>query len=460
MAEKLNFALPPKKKKAGPVAIITLVVAAAALCAGIFNVVIYLGSRDGAAMQSAAAVSRQQAENLALKLEEQELYKPAVKAWRAYLSAGRYSTEDQAKIYYRIGKLLQTDGEYEEALEAFYLSEAIFPVDTIADDIDRRVQKSLERLGKFAFLRKELDDRTSIDTDEQAVENGKSNIVVVAEIGRVKLTEEDLDRMIEERIELQLSSYQGVIDEGELNKQKEALFSRYASSEMRKNLLESFIAEEVLSMKAREIDLAQDPIVARRIEDVERSVLAQSLLLKEFSDQIKLTDSDLENYYRANLIKYLQPERAKISHILLSGTNQAEDVLRRIQSGADFGALAAEYSIDKSTAGAGGKVSEWIDKNGSIPGIGYDREALSLIFSTEAGTVCRRIVSSSQGVHIFRVDEREEEKQKALDEVREDVYRELRTQKETEVQQNLLSRLKQEYDVVIKLSAQSGNEEL
>ena len=49
--------------------------------------------------------------------------------------------------------------------------------------------------------------------------------------------------------------------------------------------------------------------------------------------------------------------------------------------------------------------------------------------------------------------EREPPRQKPLDEVRQEVYRALRAQKEREVQERLLSELRERYDVVVHQGA-------
>ena len=109
----------------------------------------------------------------------------------------------------------------------------------------------------------------------------------------------------------------------------------------------------------------------------------------------------------------------------------------------------------------GGEIAEKIEKGqtGDIPGIGNSDMAMNEIFSTAEGEVVKEDVETDKGIHIIKVLEREEERQKTFDEVKNEVALALRARKEEEVQKKLVARLKEQYDVVIHQSAFSGKEE-
>ena len=79
-----------------------------------------------------------------------------------------------------------------------------------------------------------------------------------------------------------------------------------------------------------------------------------------------------------------------------------------------------------------------------------------MIFSTSAGQVVPNSVKSERGLHIIFVHERETERQKGLEEVSQEVYRDLRERKEREIQEKLFQELREKYDVVIHASRLAG----
>lgn len=448
MAEGLNLTLPPREPKRSrwPAAIVPVLLGLL-LVVGVANLAVSL--RGGRAVETppAGGLGPGALKELALQLEKSDLGPKAVEAWKEYLQSHELSDEERAKVWYRIGKLHQEAGAYAEAVEAFLRSEAHAKLGDLAAEIGRRTQECLEAAGRFAGLRYHLADRIGMGSKEE----GGSE--VVAEIGREKITKAQLDRMIEGAIEQQLSQFAAFMPEEERKKQQEALLKRYSSAEQRARFLEQFIAEELLYRQAREAKLAEDPTTRRLLADVERKLLAQKALEREMAEQIKLTPGDLQTYYEAHKASYVQPERAQISHILLKDEGAAKEAIAKLRGGAKFAELAKELSLDTATKDKGGEIEGWVEKGAWIPGIGQSEEATAVIFSTEAGQVAGKPVRSDKGFHLLYVRKREPQRQKAFEEVRDEVYRALRSQKEREVEQALLERLRQRHDVVIHTSA-------
>jgi peptidyl-prolyl cis-trans isomerase C len=461
MADELNLSLPERKSKKLLEQPLMMGLLAACLAIGLLNLVLFMLTQPGAKGQGGVSgLSATQQKELALKLEQQQLHATAVQAWQTYLAGTTLSSDERAKIWYRIGTIHQTAQQYEAALEAYYLSETIKPLTDLAQDLGLRVQECLERLGRFAALRQELSSRVSVNRDkEKAVAETKD---IVAEIGTEKISKADLDRLIEEQINLQLSRYAPFLSPEQLQKEKDALFKQYASQEQRVQILNQYVIQEVLYRKAREDKLTDDPTTRALILDTERKILAQSVLTHELAKEIKITTVDVESYYQAHPAEFKQPERAQISHIFLTDKTKAERALTRLQNGESFAALAKSVSEDKETAAKEGAIDGWVNKGAALPVIGSSEEATAAIFSTAGGQTINKLVSSQQGYHIIKVRAREAERQKGLEEAREEVYRKLQQTKEQEVQAKLLEELKKRYNVVIhtsRLPAKAGEKQ-
>lgn len=81
-------------------------------------------------------------------------------------------------------------------------------------------------------------------------------------------------------------------------------------------------------------------------------------------ENILVTDSNINAYYKQHEEEYREPEKRKIEYVLLEGKpsiedstemrNEAQDLLRQIKDGANFEELAITYSKDTGTASKGG----------------------------------------------------------------------------------------------------------
>ncbi len=461
MSEQLNFSLPgrePDTVRSGlkPLTVLMVIVLIGVLA----NTAILLTQRGGGEKAVPnAALSAEQQKELALKLQNQGLNRSAVSAWKQYLAISNPGADEAARIWYRIGKLYQADKQYESALDAYYRSEGFAKPDDISREIAVKTQECLEKTGRFAALRYELADRVG---EAQKTDTGTPEVQkddpVVAEIGPRKILKSELDRKIEHLVDVQMSTLAAYVSPDQLNREKEKMLKQYSTDHQRLLVLNQYIMEEVLYRKARELKLMDDARVRSELDDLERSLLAEKVVEKELSDNIRITPADLETYYKAHQKEYVRPERAKIAHILVADREGAEEVHKRLNAGQDFAGLAAERSLDVSTRKSGGEISGWIERAGSGPAAFFANsdEALSVIFSTAEGRVAKEDVVSDDGIHIIKVLKREEAQQKTFDEVQKDVFVKLRSAKEREVQQALVARLKKQYDVVIHGSAFSG----
>ena len=462
MTEGFDFSLPGDKQKAGGSQSKMLTILVCLVLAAVFvniGLLLFRGE-EKKERTGGAALSAVQQKQLALKLEKQGLDIPSASAWKRYLKVARPADEETARIWYRIGKLYQTASRYDMALEAFYHSESFAKPEDIAQEISTRTQDCLEAMGKFAALKYELSARVGMDASKTGNGPEQKDDPVVAEIGPQKVLKSELDRIIEGQIEQKISQVAAYLPYDELKKKKEELLKQYTTDQQRQLFLSQYIVTELLYRKARESGLSDDPKVRAALKDMERAMLAQKVMERQFADEIKITPGDIQTYYDAHSKEYIQPERVRIAHILVKDKAAANAVRERLKKAEAFGALASELSQDSSTEKKSGEISGWVERRekGFIPGIGESKDAMRIIFSTDKDKVCKDDIESDNGLHIVKVLDREPERQKGFDEVKDDVSITLRAAKEREVQQGLFSRLKDQYNVVIHQSAFKGEE--
>ncbi len=446
MAEKLDFSLPEKKSKAGLGT--TLTVLLLLVVAGLAVANLVLVSRTGA--RQAETVSQglpaAQVRALAARLAQRDLHEQAAAVWQDYLGSPGLTDDERAKVLFQIATSFEKAGRYADAIENYYRSESTMPLDELAPQINAHVKGCFEKLGKFSSLRYEMMDRTSMTASEPA---GRT---VVAEIGSEKITEADLDAAIERAIESQLSSMQAFLTPEQLNEQKKRALGQYRDAQARREFLQNWLAQEILYRQALEEGLAERAQTKRVLEDLTRGLLSQELMNERLASRVNITETDLQTYYAAHKDEYVEPARARISHIRVGDETRANEMLKRLNDGADFAALAKEASEDESTRETGGKIEDDVVPGSYVAGIGDANEVNVAIFAAEPPVVLDEPFQTGQGWEIVKVDQKSPPRQKRFEEVAQQIGMELVQRKRQEVQSDYIKEMMDKHNVIIHTS--------
>ncbi len=128
-------------------------------------------------------------------------------------------------------------------------------------------------------------------------------------------------------------------------------------------------------------------------------------------ENIDISDSEIESYYRSHREEYREPEKRKIRYVLFENTPSkedsietrldAEDLIARIGNGADFAELAQDYSEDTGSASNGGDLGFFGRGMMVKP---FEEAAFSAKINEIAGPI-----ESQYGLHIIQVLERKVE---------------------------------------------------
>jgi peptidyl-prolyl cis-trans isomerase D len=159
---------------------------------------------------------------------------------------------------------------------------------------------------------------------------------------------------------------------------------------------------------------------------------------------------DLQAYYDQHREDYRVPEQVSVSHILiktpLPGTDgkvdakgveearkKAEDILKQLKAGGNFGELAKKHSEDPGSGKNGGSLG-WIGRGRTVPE--FEKAAFSLAQGSTSD-----LVQSSYGFHIIRVDDKQAAHVKPLDEVKDQIEGSIRQQKAAQTAANQVNAL-------------------
>jgi peptidyl-prolyl cis-trans isomerase C len=447
MEEKLDFSLPRKKGKggfAGRLSVVLLVVLVGLAAA---NLYVALSPAGQVSVGTVGSVSAEQTKELATKLAQRNLYDRAAKVWQDYLSAERLTDAERAKALFQIGTLLEKAERYGEAIEYYYRSEIAADVKELERQISAHIKDCFERLGKFSALRYELIDRVSLKKEDEA--GGK----IVAEIGAEKITEADLDAIIESDIDNRLGAWSAFMTGDQLNEQKKQMLGQYQSPQAKQRYLQNWLTQEILYRQALQENLGDEPAVKRMLAEQARGILSQHQMNQQLAEKIHLTETDVQTYYSVNKDRYIEPAKAKISHILVDDEEQANDLIKRINEGEHFGVLAKEFSADEDTKEKGGLIDAEVVKGPYVAGIGDAGELNEKIFASDPPALLGEPFKTDKGWEIVHVHEKQPEQQKSFEQVREEVMSTLLRQKQQDVQAEYVKQIMDKYNVIVHTSA-------
>jgi foldase protein PrsA len=109
--------------------------------------------------------------------------------------------------------------------------------------------------------------------------------------------------------------------------------------------------------KRYDTQLKQQGLTDEQVRRDIRAQLVQEGIFKKVTDEVKVTDKEIEDYYTKNKSQYGTPESRDVRHILVSTKKQADSLYTRLKGGEDFAKLAKQFSKDPGSKDQGGKLT-------------------------------------------------------------------------------------------------------
>lgn len=156
------------------------------------------------------------------------------------------------------------------------------------------------------------------------------------------------------------------------------------------------IQQEALALRGQNAGLDKDPAMLRRMRDAADHAMAAEVLRRSLAPN--LTDKALHEAYNALVANKPAPEEVRGRLIMVASREQADQLIHRLQGGADFAALARDFSKD-GTAKAGGELG-YVRLDMLSPEIG------SVMFALAPGQTTAYPVVSHNAWFILRVESR------------------------------------------------------
>lgn len=120
---------------------------------------------------------------------------------------------------------------------------------------------------------------------------------------------------------------------------------RMVTAEGKKDFLDNLITGELLMNEAKRQGLEKEKETAKKIEEAKRDVLINAAVQKIVSE--KITNELTKKYYDQHGLQFSE---VHASHILVKTEEEAKDIKKQLDKGADFSELAKKHSKDPSAA--------------------------------------------------------------------------------------------------------------
>lgn len=226
------------------------------------------------------------------------------------------------------------------------------------------------------------------------------------------------------------------------------------SPELRQELLDQLITDELLFQEAFQRALYRDPKV--------KKILVNLLLRDEIYANVKnseFTDEQLRAYFESHKTEFVVPEKRQVRRIFIrSGTertlNDAREIARDLLSKLNtenFATLAGEHSEDPYKR-RGGDLG-FVDAAGK-PGV--EAEVIAEAFRMQVGTISTEPFVSPQGVSILYVANQRERLERTFDQMKGSVLRRMKNESYEKLTDEFVAKLRTRYKVDVDAAALTG----
>ncbi|MCI5968066.1 peptidylprolyl isomerase [Helicobacter sp.] len=195
--------------------------------------------------------------------------------------------------------------------------------------------------------------------------------------------------------------------------------------EAKTQIINQAIERKLLIEQAKKEKIQDSKEYKEAITNIEDDLMLEVWMRKQM-DKVKIPESEITKFYNENKSKFAQPETVKVSHILVSGEEEAKAIIAELKKAgknvaSKFDALAKEKSKD-SSASNGGELG-YIAKNQVVP------EFADAAFKLQKGAYTTAPVKTQFGYHIILAEDKKPAGTIALKDIKGQIEQQLKLQK-------------------------------
>ena len=165
----------------------------------------------------------------------------------------------------------------------------------------------------------------------------------------------------------------------------------------RQLVIKNLVNLELLAQAARKDGVDKKPEVAAELAITDNNVLAQATI-GQYMQGHQLSDAQLQAAYQEQM-KSGAVRQYKARHILVGSEDQAKDIIAKLGKGANFAALAKQYSLDPGSKANGGELGDWFSGESMVP------EFSAALATLKKGEYTKQPVKTQYGWHVIQLED-------------------------------------------------------
>ena len=200
----------------------------------------------------------------------------------------------------------------------------------------------------------------------------------VAKIGDVTLTEEDVRVRFKNLPPSAMQLFQG--------------------PDGMKVFVDELVKRELLYLAAKKKGIEQNEEVIKKLSDTRKDIVVTYFVDQEIKTAAMVTEKDVKDYYDSHKNEFTRKDKVTVSQIVVKTENDANKVLEKLKKGEDFASVAAEVSLDRAAAKAGGNLGTFSPSTKNT----LNPKLQEVIFRHGKGEISNPI-SLKDGVHVLKI---------------------------------------------------------
>jgi peptidyl-prolyl cis-trans isomerase C len=184
-------------------------------------------------------------------------------------------------------------------------------------------------------------------------------------------------------------------------------------------LVDELVSREILRQEAEKKKLTEDATIAAKLENAQRVILSQAAA-EDYLKTVSISDDEVKKEYDQRIGAMKQTEY-KARHILVEKEDTAKDIIKKLQRGDKFEALAKKYSKDPGAAN-GGDLG-WFSPQQMVPPF------TEAVVALKNGEYTTKPVKTEFGWHVILREDAREKAPPPFDSVKDQIRSLLQTQK-------------------------------
>ncbi|MGH7741860.1 MAG: peptidyl-prolyl cis-trans isomerase [Candidatus Eiseniibacteriota bacterium] len=231
--------------------------------------------------------------------------------------------------------------------------------------------------------------------------------------------------------------------------------AQYSTPTGRQQLLDRMVEEKVWLDVALKNGVAARPKVKQQLEQQRNDLLIRTWISEQMAANPAPSDSEAMTYYQQHESDYKSPATVTLRHIQFATEPEAKRVLPFARDPKkDFGDLAKKYSSDTLTAKNGGQLGT-ATRDGVFPTLGTQKLLADSAFTLAEGQIGGPW-KTDRGWHIVRVDQKHDESTRPFDQVKPLIVRQLNARRTQDYYRDMLDKAKHDVGVHADSTAIKG----